>query len=52
MKKSHREHIEKRWPGLTVSEGVAAGRVLRFHSTGARRRNIYRSPARSGRRSP
>lgn len=40
--KSHRERREKRWRGLAVSEGAAAGRVLRFHSTGARH-SIYRA---------
>lgn len=39
--KSHRERREKRWHGLAVSEGAVAGRVLRFHSTGARR-SIFR----------
>lgn len=33
---------EKSWHGLSVSEGAVLGRVLRFHSTRARR-SIYRS---------
>ena len=39
-KRSRVEKREMRWRGVAVSEGVAAGRVLRVH-TGARQ-NIYR----------
>lgn len=43
MSKPDRVKKEKRWRGLTVSEGLAFGRVLRFHAVGDRRRSIYRS---------
>jgi len=35
-----RDRREKRWQGIAVSDGVAAGRVLRIHSGG--RHSIYR----------
>ncbi|HEX8352711.1 MAG TPA: phosphoenolpyruvate-utilizing N-terminal domain-containing protein, partial [Pyrinomonadaceae bacterium] len=35
-----RERREQRWRGIAVSDGAAAGRVLRIHSGG--RHNIYR----------
>jgi phosphotransferase system enzyme I (PtsI) len=35
-----REKVEQRWRGVAVSEGVAAGRILRVH--GGARQSIYR----------
>ena len=36
----HRDKSEQRWQGIAVSDGAAAGRVLRIHSGG--RHSIYR----------
>jgi phosphotransferase system enzyme I (PtsI) len=38
--KRKKQRSEERWHGVAVSEGLAAGRVLRIHSGG--RHNIYR----------
>jgi phosphotransferase system enzyme I (PtsI) len=40
-KRATSEKREMRWQGVPVSEGVAAGRVLRVHTGG--RQNIYRA---------
>ncbi len=37
---TRRDRSEQRWHGIAVSDGAAAGRVLRLHSGG--RHNIYR----------
>ncbi|HEV3471359.1 MAG TPA: phosphoenolpyruvate--protein phosphotransferase [Pyrinomonadaceae bacterium] len=42
MSRKKQGRREERWRGTAVSEGVAAGRVLRVHSGG--RHNIYRVP--------